>query len=406
MSMQSDLRNPELGYFDEGMNLADAALFQSAIQPFGAATSLPPVAYRSKAFFELENEKVWTRSWVVIGLLQQIPNPGDLLPFTLGFHGVHVQRNRDGSVSARLNRHQHGGCRFVPEQCRTGAQTKCSITSCNYTRDADVMPAGENGENTDLMYKFVGLVPEKLAPVKCETWGPFIFINLDPEAGPLADYLGGFPAAMGHLLGGSLYLAGKQWIDFQSNWKMAGAALTELGQPLAQPRSNTVPDEIPAYAAGGDLASWMLADPESAGESAAEGMHWLFPNAVLAVSRTHVAVTLLQATGMGKCLCRFFLLASGSARSSGEASDATAGLFGRWQSALLGARQEAERLHKEAVLIGTPSRPGTTAEDVPIEANPCSHMLNRFVADRVVREHHYYWNAPIMDAAMLTRGYR
>ncbi|MBN9281870.1 MAG: ring-hydroxylating oxygenase subunit alpha, partial [Hyphomicrobium denitrificans] len=76
MSMQVDLRNPELGYFDEGMNLSDAAVYRDACLPFGQATKLPPVAYRSKVFLELESEKVWTRSWVAIGLQQQIPNAG------------------------------------------------------------------------------------------------------------------------------------------------------------------------------------------------------------------------------------------------------------------------------------------------------------------------------------------
>ena len=78
MSMQADLRNPELGYFDEGMKLSDASVYASACRPFGLATTLPPVAYRSKAFLELENEKIWTRSWAVIGLLQQIPKPGEI----------------------------------------------------------------------------------------------------------------------------------------------------------------------------------------------------------------------------------------------------------------------------------------------------------------------------------------
>lgn len=392
MSMQADLRNPELGYFDEGLKLTDASVYAQACRPFGEATVLLPAAYRSKVFSELENEKVWTRSWVVIGLLQQIPRPGDLLPFTLGFHGVHVQRNADDSISARLNRHQHGGCRFVPEQCRTGAQTKCSIASCNYTRDADVMPGGEKGECTDLMYKFVGLVPERLTPVKCETWGPFIFINLDPGCGSLADYLGDLPEMLGPDLARPLNLAGKQWLDFQCNWKMAGAAFTGVGQQILGRDGKYGGETLRTYAA---VETSLIALRSNL------KLFWLFPNVLLAVGRDSIAVVLLQSTGMGKCLYRCFLLTS----TPGASSSAPEG-FGEWLSFLKANGTVAEEMHRELVLFGTSSRPGTSVDDLPLEDNHCSYALNRFLANRLQLEHQYYWNAPIMDAAMTMRGSR
>jgi hypothetical protein len=391
MSMQADLRNPEFGYFDEGLKLTDARIYQQACLPFGVASTLPPVAYRSKVFLELENEMVWTRSWVVIGLLQQIPRPGDLLPLTLGFHGIHVQRQADGAIVARMNRHQHGGCRFVPEQCRTGAQTKCSITSCNYTRDADVMEGGENGENTDLMYKFVGLVPERLSPVKCETWGPFIFVNLDPECGSLSEYLGDLPEALEPDIRKPLTLIGKQWLDFRCNWKMVGSAITGIGTPPPDWVAGTC--ETPRTYAETKTAHAVL-EPNLK-------LFWLFPNMLLMIGRDHIAAVLLQAAGIGKTLARCFLLTSAP-----EARSTVPEPFAEWISLLRASGAVAENMHREQVLLGTSSRPGTTADNLPREDNHCVHALNRFLAHRFQLEHHYCWNAPIMDAAMLTRGSR
>jgi len=391
MSMQVDLRNPELGYFDEGLDLTGASLYQQACLSFGSARTLPPVAYRSKVFLELENEKVWTRSWVVIGLLQQIPRPGDLLPLTLGFHGIHVQRQADGTIAARMNRHQHGGCRFVPEQCRTGAQTKCSITSCNYTRDADVMEGGENGENTDLMYKFVGLVPERLTAVKCETWGPFIFVNLDPECEPLSEYLGDLPDILGTVFTTKLALAGRQWLDFQCNWKMVGAAFTGTGAASFGWLAETCPP--PRTFAEAEAVLPLL------GRNLR--LFWLFPNVLLAVDGDNIAVMLLQATGMSKTLCRCFLLTPPPDTHSAKPER-----FAEWVSFLKANGAVAEDMHREQVLLGTSSRPGTSADNLPLEDNHCVHALNRFLTHRLQLEHHYYWNAPIMDAAMLMRGTR
>lgn len=407
MSMQADLMNPELGYSDEGLQLADPAVYEDASKPFGLATRLPPVAYRSKVFSELENEKIWTRSWVVIGLLQQIPNPGDLLPFTLGFHGIHVQRNRDGTISARMNRHQHGACRFVPVQCRTGTQTKCSITSCNYTRDADAMPAGPDGENSDEMYKFVGLVPEKLSTVKCETWGPFIFINLDPACGPLSDQIGNLMPRLSGVFDGKLAIRAKLWLDFKCNWKTMGASFMETAIPAPGDGDD---DGGATFAEGLGGPHWINAGQALTPLSALVAerglkLFWIFPNVLLAAGPTHVTVILLQATSMGKTLCRFYLLTN--ADEIGSEADASAGRFAYdWISILKAIGTSAEAMHDDAILHGTPSRPETVAGDLPVETNFASYMLNRFAIRRICTEHHYYWTAPIMDAAALMRGVR
>ena len=124
--------HPELGYFDEGLDFVEAKIYSDVIRPFGQAHTLPHAAYRSKVFADLEDEKIWTRTWVCIGTQQEIPDEGDILPFTVGNHGIHVQRVKDGKLVGRFNKAQHGGCRSVPLQCQTGNKTKCSFTSCGY----------------------------------------------------------------------------------------------------------------------------------------------------------------------------------------------------------------------------------------------------------------------------------
>ncbi len=386
MSMQADLLNPEMGYKDEGLSLDNPALYESACKPFGLATALPPVAYRSKTFLELESEKIWTRSWSVIGLGQQIPNAGDLLPFTLGFHGLHVQRNRDSSLAARMNRHQHGGCRFVPVQCRTGTQTKCSITACNYTRDADAMSAAANGENSDEMFKFVGLVPEKLTPVKFGTWGPFIFINLDPACAELDEQIGGLVPQLPLWLNGPLSIRTKLWIDVKANWKEMGAAFVSDSDI-----------DLPSTEEDSHFASCIATD----GPCGRARLFWAFPNLLLAVGDDHALVVLLQSTAPGKTLCRLFLIGP-EALSEQRAAELGFG----WIAWVKACGAAAEALHQDHVLHGTPSRPGTQADMLPLETNAGSYLLNRYLSQRLCKEHKYYWTAPIMDAAMLMRGVR
>lgn len=389
MSIQADLLNPELGYRDEGLTLSDLSLYESARRPFGMATVLPPVAYRSKTFLELESEKIWTRSWASIGLGEQIPSSGDLLPFTLGFHGLHVQRNPDGSIAARMNRHQHGGCRFVPVQCRTGMQTKCSITSCNYTRDADAMTAGEGGANSDEMFKFVGLVPEKLQPVNFDSFGPFLFVNLDPECGPLDSQLGPILPMLPSWLQGPLSIRAKLWLDVKANWKEVGVGLLDKCEIDACSAAET--DVNDGFICG------RLGGPD-VGETR---IFWLFPNLLFAVGEDYVVVVILQSTAPGKTLCRFFVLTQ-----EGVSDTRSAELSYTWIAHLRAAGTSAEALHQDHVTHGTASKPGTRADVLPVEERRASHMLNMYLSGRICAEHKYYWTAPVMDAAMLMRGVR
>ena len=400
MSLQADLLHPDLGYFDEDFDLTASGTYSEATAPFGQARKLPAAAYRSKIFSELENEKIWTRGWITVGLLQQIPNPGDMLPFTLGFHGIHIQRNLNGSISARLNRHQHGGCRFVPEQCRTGKQTKCTIASCNYTRDADVMPADENGENTPDMYKFAGINPDKLVPVKCKAWGPFIFINLDSESGVLSDDLGAIAQQIEPWLSKPLHLKASQWLDFKCNWKLIGSAFTDAGQ-----NSNETSDSFVAAQLPHSIENILSSDQSGLDKfnidiQGTVQIFWVFPNVLLAVCPTYVACFVLQSTGMGNCLCRFTLLSVDenlSADTAGKFKDI-------WLSFLTTIGERATQQHKAIVNWGTSKQPLTIGEKPPIETSYSTYKLNQFLSSKLLATHKLYWNPTIMDAKMTQRG--
>lgn len=390
MSLQADLIQPELGFFDEEANLTDPRTYAATTRPFGEAHALPPFAYRSKVFSELENEKIWTRGWVPIGLAQQIPSPGDLLPFTLGFHGVHVQRTMGGRIEARFNRHQHGGCRFVPEQCRTGKQTKCTIASCNYTRDAHVLPGQEDGGDTPEMYKFVGINPDKLIPTRFEAWGPFIFVNLDSQDGPLVEVLPDALLPFGKAGNCQLTLVDHWWMDFKCNWKSFGTAFVETG----------VMADVEARAPAANAVSSVVDRAEICLGEGVPGVEltWMFPNLLLACSGPDVLVVVLQATGMGNTLARVSRLTSRPL----DAADHPAGAV-PWEALLrvIGARAEAT--HDRAADWGTSSLPETIGQAPGIETSAAKHAIENFVLRKILAVHELYWSAPIMDARMMQR---
>lgn len=344
---------PDLGFYDEGHDLAAPAFFASATLPEGECRVLPAAAYRSLAFTLLEDEAIWSRDWICVGSHEAVPAVGDLLPFTIGTHGVHVQRVEDG-VAARFNKAQHGGCRMVPLQCQTGAKTKCSFTSCGYSRDRPAIPASALGDGTPEMHQYLGLRPERLLAPHLRSWGPLIFVNLDVSPSwPEQEF--GSLNRLGSFFGNEKPRRSTEiWLEFQSNWKLlgqrlAGGAVAQLGDDWAVTETTL---------AGGDRAV----------------AAWLFPNLVLLSSEHETLVAVLQHTAIGQTLCRISVY--------GENPDDG---LDRWRGEIESRAAEAVQDTLSLARWGTNHRPETIGEPMPLQNDPLGAWMQRRVASGVSR---------------------
>lgn len=186
------------------------------------ARILPPSAYSSLAFQAREDAAIWTRVWVAIGFAADVATVGDVLPFTVGTHGIHVERLADGALAGRFNKAQHGGCRAVPLQCQTGSKTKCSFTACGYSRDRGPIGA-QDADRAKHLDQYLGLRPERLLPVALRVRGPLILANLDPSRDgrdPLDEAACSDDLADGETI----------WIEYRANWKHVATALASRGE--------------------------------------------------------------------------------------------------------------------------------------------------------------------------------
>ncbi|MCJ2131503.1 hypothetical protein [Methylobacterium sp. E-045] len=283
---------PDLGYAAEGWDLSDPAFFAEALDP-AEPHHLPPTAYRSLAFANLEDDAIWTRNWVCIGTQEEIPRTNDLLPFTVGHHGVHVQRRADGGLVGRFNKAQHGGCRAVPLQCQTGTKTRCSFTACGYSRDGLPLSAAPDGGPTPAMHQYLGLRPERLLPVAVRTSGSMIFVNLD--AGTTSEPLQNlaFEDETSRPVGTVLTFRR----TYPANWKLVLGALA--GGEVALPTSDSL--WLTTTLRDGRLAEARI----------------LFPNLILFSSPGETCGVIVQPTALGETLCRVALFGN-RARGAGD----------------------------------------------------------------------------------------
>lgn len=322
--------DPRDGFFDGGTDLGDAATYRDTFGQF--PRRLPPAAWRSKAFADLEDDRIWTRAPVAIGLAGQIPGPGDILPYTVGDHGVHAVRLDDGRIEARFNKAQHGGCRMVPAQCRTGAKTRCSFTSCGYSLDRDIIGAAEMAADRNVEQQYRGLRPERLLPVRLDAWGPYLFARLDPEAAPgPAD----FPAFPDGWPASGVVRSLPFGPQVGANWKAAARAHF-LGR-AARPFGSTGPaaPRGAASPAAGDLPA----------------LRWLFPNLLVFARADALVSVIVQPTALDRCRLRIAAVA----KTAASADAALTALAPTLEAAAHAAAADQATLGQ----WGTPSAPAT-----------------------------------------------
>src|ERR1700691_5186916 len=176
--------------------------------------SLPPHWYTDAAITAREIEKIFRKSWNYIGPANELTNPGDYISGYAGEVPVVVIRNEEGLAGfvnvCRHRRHEvmKGRASSKMMQCGYHAWTY-NLTGC--LKGAPRSAAEPNFRLEDY----------PLLPIRVESLGPFVFVNLDSRAKSLASYFGGL---LDILTGSGIHLESlelysrESW-NAEANWK-------------------------------------------------------------------------------------------------------------------------------------------------------------------------------------------
>ena len=179
------------------------------------ASTIPGPWYVDDRIARLEAETVFSKTWQMVGRAGKVAGPGQFLTFTVAGEPLLVVRGQDGVLRAFYNVCRHHAAAVVTESCGQASILHCPYHGWNYGLDGSLkgMPEFEGVRNFERSQN--GLVP-----VKVETWENFVFINLDPEAAPLANFLGGLAPRMSPLGIGKLHYFDTRVYDIHCNWKV------------------------------------------------------------------------------------------------------------------------------------------------------------------------------------------
>ena len=194
--------------------------------------------YTSAEIFQLEMERLWSRTWIYVGHESQVPNPGDFITLDIAAQPVLMVRHTDGSVRVLMNRCAHKGTKVVYDLAgNTGKTFRCPYHAWTYRTDGTLLqiPLKEGYEGTRLSDSEAS---RGLQPVRnVESYRGFVFARLSEKGLGFREYFGGSLSSIDNLAdrapGGELEITGGCLRYLHNcNWKMYVENLNDTMHPM------------------------------------------------------------------------------------------------------------------------------------------------------------------------------
>lgn len=170
---------------------------------------------------QIEQRKVFAKSWVGVGHVSDVPNAGDFVLRYIGEDRVIVTRDREGGVNVLLNACAHRGMEVCWAEQGNQANFKCPYHGWVFDPSGDLLGVPFEKE----MYGDWNKAEYGLTKAKVEIRHGFIFANLDDKAISLDEWMGDFGWYLDHIYKGCddyEPIAPPTRFTINSNWKAIG----------------------------------------------------------------------------------------------------------------------------------------------------------------------------------------
>lgn len=203
--------------------------YRATRPPVEWAVTLIPDAYRSPDFYEVEQERVFGKAWVCVGYTSQVREPGQMFVTVVGGQSLIVTRDKGSRLRAFYNVCRHRGSMLVTQDGKHDI-IRCPYHAWGYALDGrclgtpyfkgldipeEARAAFDTSEAKEFRKEDYGLLQ-----VRVDSWGCFVFVSLDPDAGPLAEWLGDLPQRFARFPLEELRLVGRKPYQIRANWKL------------------------------------------------------------------------------------------------------------------------------------------------------------------------------------------
>ncbi|MGB3324405.1 MAG: aromatic ring-hydroxylating dioxygenase subunit alpha [Mycolicibacterium fortuitum] len=173
-------------------NWVENATALDDIAPDAYRMQIPTSRYIAPEFVAQERDSIWTKVWQVVGRVDELTNAGDWKQYQIFDQSYLVVRGKEGAIRGFVNACRHRGnvlCRDARGNAKRGFL--CQYHLWSYDLDGRL-----KGMLREPLAGPIDKDTHGLIEVSVDTFAGFVFLNPDPNAAPLADFIGSEVATM------------------------------------------------------------------------------------------------------------------------------------------------------------------------------------------------------------------
>ncbi len=280
-------------------------------EPLEHASTIPASWYIDERVATLERESVFGGTWQVVARVDQLRQPGAFVTTELAGEPLVLVRGADDRLRAFYNVCRHHAAAVVTEVSGQASILRCPYHGWSYGLDGALKGAPEFEGVCNFDRSQNGLVP-----VHVETWEQFVFVNLDPNALSLAEFLGRLIPRITPLNLDSVYFFERRTYRLNCNWKVFVDNYLDGGYhvPHLHKGLNSVLDYKQYTIENEDRyclqSSPMVAsDSDTATSATRQGARawyfWQYPNFMINLYQGYMDTNLVLPDGVDHCLVIF-----------------------------------------------------------------------------------------------------
>ncbi|MFK7916195.1 MAG: aromatic ring-hydroxylating dioxygenase subunit alpha [Pseudomonadales bacterium] len=205
-----------------------------ALMEFEAGRSAPPEGfpdlpdipggrYTDQRFYELEKAHIWRKSWLLAAHVDELPEAGCFQLWENAGQPVLLVHANSGAINAFYNTCSHRGAPVVTDACGKRDRLTCKYHGWSYSHDGELLAVRDPED-----FRNLDMGSRSLQSIRCERFGNLIFVNFDPEAPTLLEWLGPIADEWREFQFDKVRLAARHIFDLNCNWKIAMEANTEV----------------------------------------------------------------------------------------------------------------------------------------------------------------------------------
>lgn len=187
--------------------------FELTRKPLAQARQLPGEVYSDPDIAALEKQKIFLDTWLCVGRVEEIPDPGDYMTAEIVGEPFVIARGSDGAISAFMNMCLHRG---VPVASGRGnaKDFSCPYHGWLYDLKGKLIASPQMGKSD------VDMKNWQMRPLQSAQWRGWLFISFNPDPLPFAQFIESCDKEFWWFKTDDCRLAKKEVLEIDCNWKL------------------------------------------------------------------------------------------------------------------------------------------------------------------------------------------